>query len=155
MKWRLALEAGGARYMRTMVWQKPNGQPQLTGDRPGVGFETIVVAHAQGASRWNAGGKRGWLVHPTDANFSRAPRLHETQKPLPLMREIVADFTDPADLILDAYAGSGTTATAALSLGRHFIGWERDPTHHETARRRLSGEEVRPTPGQPSLFGGP
>lgn len=137
--WRSALEAGGARYVRTMVWVKPNGQPQLTGDRPGVGFETMVVAYGSpGRLRWNGGGKRGWLQHSVDANFSRQPRLHETQKPLPLIEELVRDFTDPGETILDPFAGSGTTGVAAIRLGRRFIGCELSPKYHAVATKRLS-----------------
>src|SRR5512146_200460 len=60
--WREALEAGGAVYKRACVWVKPDAQPQLTGDRPGMGYESIVVAHAPGRSRWNGGGRVGVYV---------------------------------------------------------------------------------------------
>ncbi len=138
--WREVLEAAGARYVRTMIWVKPNGQPQLTGDRPGVGYECIVVAYGSaGRMRWNGGGKRGWMSFPVDANFSREPRLHETQKPEPLMESLVSDFTDRGDMIVDPFAGSGTTGVAAIRNGRRFIGWERDPKYHAAAERRLRG----------------
>lgn len=153
-KWRDAVEMAGGRYIRTMIWIKPNGQPQLTGDRPGVGYECIVVAHAsKGRMRWNGGGKRGFIIMPTEANFSQVERVHETQKPIDLMLELVADFSDPGDLILDPFAGSGTTAIAALMLGRRFIGWERDDNYHAIATRRISGDEAKPREEQPSLFG--
>lgn len=154
-RWRDAIEAAGGRYVRTMVWIKPNGQPQMTGDRPGVGYECIVVAHAADVRlRWNGGGKRGFIIMPTDANFSRVPRAHETQKPYDLMAQLVEDFTDENDTILDPFAGSGTTGVAAIQLGRHFIGWERDANYHAIATRRLRGDEAKPNPAQPSLFGG-
>lgn len=137
MKWRAALEAGGARYIRTMIWVKPNGQPQLTGDRPGVGYECIVVAHSAERTRWNGGGKLGWIEQAVDANFSRTPREHETQKPLPLMERLVRDFTDPGELILDPFAGSGTTGVACIRNGRRFIGFERDQRYAEIARKRI------------------
>ena len=154
-RWRDVIESAGARYVRTMVWIKPNGQPQLTGDRPGVGYECIVVAHSADVRlRWNGGGKRGFIIMATDANFSRVPRAHETQKPYDLMAGLVSDFTDPGDIILDPFAGSGTTGVAAIQLGRRFIGWERDAKYHAIAMRRLRGEEAKPNPAQPSLFGG-
>lgn len=141
------------RYLRTMVWVKTNGQPQLTGDRPGMGFESIVQAgspelepeaivglHAKERSAWNGGGRVGWFMYPTDANFSRTPRLHETQKPLPLMRELVALFTDEGETILDPFAGSGTTLRAAKDLGRKAIGIEIDERYAETIARRMAQE---------------
>jgi site-specific DNA-methyltransferase (adenine-specific) len=137
MKWRAVLERGGARYIRTMVWVKPNAQPQLTGDRPGVGYECIVVAHSHEATRWNGGGARGWVEYPVDANFSRVPRLHETQKPLPMMEDLIQKFTDPGELVCDAYSGSATTGVACKRLGRRFVGWEIDPDFYEVGRKRL------------------
>lgn len=138
--WRAALENGGARYIRTMVWVKPNGQPQLTGDRPGVGYECIVVCYgSEGRLRWNGGGKRGWMEFAVDANFSREERIHETQKPLPLMRQLVDDFTDSGETIVDPFTGGGTTGVAAIRLGRNFIGWEKDPKYHAAATKRLEG----------------
>lgn len=136
--WRAALEAAAARYIRTMIWVKPNGQPQMSGDRPGNGYEAIMVTHSKEATRWNGGGSLGWFSCPVDANFSREPRLHETQKPDAVMTRIVRDFTDPGELILDPFAGSGTTGVAAIRLGRRFIGWEKDPKYHAIAVKRLT-----------------
>ena len=53
MKWREALETGGAVYKRTCQWIKPDGKPQYSGDRPGIGYESIVACHAPGRSAWN------------------------------------------------------------------------------------------------------
>src|SRR6185312_14094538 len=59
MKWRAALETGGAVYKRTCQWIKPDGKPQYSGDRPGIGYESIVACHAPGRSTWNGGGSHG------------------------------------------------------------------------------------------------
>ena len=55
-----------------------------------------------------------------------------------IMESLVRDFTDPGDLILDPFAGSGTTGVAAIRLGRRFIGWEKDPKYHAIALKRLT-----------------
>ena len=68
------------------------------------------------------------------------------------MRQIVEDFTDPGDLILDPFAGSGTTGVAAIHLGRRFIGWELSEEYHAIATRRLRGDEAKPRKEQPNLF---
>lgn len=134
--WRDSLARAGAVYKRACVWVKPDAMPQLTGDRPGMGYESIVVAHAPGRSRWNGGGKVG--VYTFNKNKSDLDRTgHPTQKPLALMEALVADFTDPGELICDPFAGSGTTGVACKRLGRRFIGWERDPAFHASAVRRL------------------
>ena len=58
-------------------------------------------------------------------------------KPLALMAAIVRDYSRPGDLVCDPFVGSGTTALAALSEGRRFVGSEQKPEHYEIARRRL------------------
>jgi len=136
--WRDALQAGGAAYKRACVWVKPDGQPQLSGDRPGMGYESIVCAHAQGRSRWNGGGKHGVYRVTTRSDGHDARTGHPTQKPLALMELLVRDFTDPGELICDPFAGSGTTGVACIRNGRRFIGWERDPKYHAIAVKRLS-----------------
>jgi len=152
--WRDAFVSSGAKWIRAMVWVKPDGAPQFTGDRPAQGYECIAVAWCgSGRPRWNAGGKRGVYTHMVGAmGGDRNP--HPTTKPLSLMRELVEDFTDENDTILDPFAGSGTTGVAAIQLGRHFVGWERDANYHAIATRRLRGDEAKPNPAQPSLFGG-
>lgn len=150
-KWVFSLAEAGMTYRRTCIWVKPDGMPQYSGDRPGMGYETIVVMHAPGRSKWNGGGKTGVFVHNKNEPIRTG---HPTQKPLVLMRELIALFTDPEDTVLDPFTGSASTGIASLSLGRHFVGWEKSPEFHEIARRRLSGEEIAPPPGQVSLFGG-
>jgi hypothetical protein len=53
MKWRAALEGAGAVNIWTCLWVKPDGKPQYSGDRPGIGYESIVAWHAPGRSTWN------------------------------------------------------------------------------------------------------
>jgi site-specific DNA-methyltransferase (adenine-specific) len=135
MKWRAALEVAGAVYKRTCVWVKPDGKPQYSGDRPGIGYESIVVCHAPGRSVWNGGGSHGVFT----VSRGGEPRTgHQTQKPLALMETLVRLFSNHGELILDPFAGSGSTGVAALRLGRRFVGWERDLGYGETARKRLA-----------------
>jgi site-specific DNA-methyltransferase (adenine-specific) len=135
MKWRAALEAAGAVYKRTCIWVKPDGKPQYSGDRPGIGYDSIVACHAPGRSTWNGGGSHGVFI----VNKGGDPRTgHQTQKPLALMELLVRLFSDNGQLILDPFAGSGTTGVAAIRLGRRFIGWEMNPAYVEIARRRMS-----------------
>lgn len=63
---------------------------------------------------------------------------HPTQKPLALGQYLVLTYSDPGGLVVDPFAGSGTFGEAALSLGRRFLGAEKDPRWREMARRRLS-----------------
>lgn len=64
-------------------------------------------------------------------------RQHPTQKPVALMRWLVAQYTQPGDLILDPYMGSGTTLVAAKHLGRRCIGIEIEQLYVDVAIERL------------------
>jgi site-specific DNA-methyltransferase (adenine-specific) len=158
--WRGALDAGGMRYCRKGVWIKLACVPQLTGDRPASGHEEISIAYADvpGRTRWNGGGKRGVWTHPVVA-AGKDGREHPTCKPVALFDELVEDFTDPDDLILDPFAGSGTTGVAALRLGRRVVLIERESRWAELCRERLRAEESGSTlgarrAGQVPMFGG-
>lgn len=134
--WREALVAAGGSYRRACIWVKPDGMPQISGDRPGMGYESIVTAHAGGRSRWNGGGRVG--VYTFLRCQGGVKSLHPTQKPLDLMEALVRDFTDPGELVCDPFAGSGTTGVACKRLGRRFIGFERDPKYHAIAVKRIA-----------------
>lgn len=139
MRWQAALTTGGVLSPRRIgVWIKPDGMPQFSGDRPGMGYESIVFTHRKGRSRWNGGGRVGVFTH--NKNTPGGAHFHETQKPLPLMLELVELFTDPDDIILDPFCGSGTTGVACLRLGRRFIGIEKDATYAKVAQDRLEAE---------------
>lgn len=159
--WRAAYEAAGARYIRTGIWIKTDAQPQYSGDRPGVGYEAIVICHATqpgrrkvygGRMRWNGGGRCArWEFSSRGSGGDLGQKkLVDGQKPPALMEALVSDFTEAGELILDPFAGSGTTLRAAVRLGRRALGWERKPEHYEIATRLLRGQTARPgtTPQQ-------
>jgi DNA modification methylase len=62
---------------------------------------------------------------------------HPTQKPLSLITEIVAKHSSEGDVVLDTFAGTGTTAMACQNLGRRFIVVERDPVYFAMIEKRL------------------
>jgi len=78
---------------------------------------------------------------PTNVlKFAHEPgeRLHEAQKPLELIKYLVQLTTREGQVVLDPFLGSGTTAVAAMQLGRHFIGFEVNREHFETAQSRVT-----------------
>lgn len=70
-------------------------------------------------------------------------KLHPTQKPLSVLKPLVQTFSAPDGLILDPFAGSGSTLVAASRLGRPYLGIELDPTYHAAAADRLQREAAR------------
>jgi site-specific DNA-methyltransferase (adenine-specific) len=65
-------------------------------------------------------------------------RHHPCEKPVPNLRELVECFCRPGGLVLDPFAGSGSSGVAALEAGRRFLGIEIDAECHAAAVARLS-----------------
>lgn len=133
--WIDALEGSGLDIVRVGVWVKTDAMPQMSGDRPAAGCEWVVIAHPPGRKKWNGGGSRAvWTGLTEDPGSTR---VHPTQKPLWLMEALIRLFTDRDELVLDAFAGSGSTGVACLRTGRRFEGFETDPKFHQIAQKRL------------------
>ena len=144
--WQSALESAGAKYRGPAVWVKPDSSPQFSGDKPAVNFEMMVLAWCgRGRSQWNGGGKRGTYQH--NVNGRGRDGRHPTEKPISLMLELLSDFTNPQDTILDPFMGSGSVGVACLATGRSYIGIERDPEYFRVACDRLATAN-----GKGSLF---
>lgn len=132
--------AAGDGWVRSGVWDRPDGTPQLSSDRPAQAAEGIAIMHGSYKKpmllKWNSKGKRGmWRC-----GVERVDRQHPTPKPVALMLELVEDFTDQNEIILDPFCGSGTTGVAAIRLGRRFIGIEKDAKYAAIARERIAAE---------------
>ncbi len=63
---------------------------------------------------------------------------HPTQKSLALMEKIISIHTNPNDIVLDPFMGSGTTGLACKNLKRNFIGIESEKEYFQTAKKRLN-----------------
>ena len=77
---------------------------------------------------------------PSLNNMAKERTGYPTQKPLALYERIIEASTDPDDLVLDPFCGSGTTLVAAQRLGRRWIGIDSNASAVETARERLARE---------------
>jgi site-specific DNA-methyltransferase (adenine-specific) len=96
------------------------------------------------------------IVRAGDENVTNGPKLHPAQKPIALMKWCLS-FVPPEVVVVDPYAGSGTTLAACLSLGRRCLGFEVDPEYHAVASRRLEAVAnscplFDPPPVQANLF---
>lgn len=146
--WRDDLQAAGAKWDTTCFWIKPDASPRFNGQGPARGAECFVTCWAgAGHRKWNAGGKRGIYTHCV--NTGRQGE-HPTEKPVPLMMDLVADFTQPGQTICDPFMGSGTTGVAALQLGRRFVGIEQNERWFDLSCRRVEAAHR-----QPRLFAEP
>lgn len=141
--WRDAFQQAGAKYKRAMVWVKPDAMPQFNGQGPSVGHEMMTAVWCgRGHSKWNGGGRAGTFTFCKNSNGQ-----HPTQKPLPLMSEMVRLFSFEGQRVLDPFMGSGTTGVACVKLGRKFTGIELDPDYFE-----IACERIRKAYDQPDMF---
>jgi DNA modification methylase len=109
---------------------------------------------------WSSQHKAARILNYGRGKAVRDGKEHPTQKPIELMVWCLG-FAPKAKLVLDPFAGSGTTGVACVHLGRTFIGIEREPAYFDIACRRIEEayrqprlfEEPAPRPVQPSLLG--
>ena len=92
--------------------------------------------------------KSKWYVSPINKS-DKDKYNHPTIKPLELVKRHILHSTQPNDIILDCFCGSGTTCLAAKKTGRRYIGMEIDPEYHKIAVDRLNGINAN---GQTSIF---
>lgn len=114
------------------IWAKPDAT-SITG------YEQIVV--------WSHDYKRQrskvWTVPILDFRTLSDWQPHPTQKPVKLMRYLLDLYTKEGELVLDPFAGSGTTALACMQLKRKYICIEVDAKYAEAAKRRLEQKALR------------
>ena len=93
------------------------------------------------------------IVSPTGKEKTGYP----TQKPLGILKRVVAASSNPGDVVLDFFAGSGTTLKVARDLGRHAIGIELNPEYCDLAVKRINADPEAPSrdehPDQLDLLG--
>lgn len=125
-----AVESGGLRYRNVVVWDK--GSPGLgSGFRP---EHELIMHYVKGRPRYYERGAANVI------RIGRVPprrRIHPTEKPVDLIRQIIRVVTPEGGTVLDPFAGSGSTLAAAVATGRNAIGIERDPAFCAAARLRL------------------
>ena len=73
---------------------------------------------------------------------TKTPKIHPTQKSIPLLERLIGLFTDPGDVVIDPVAGSGTTLLAAMNLRRQAYGFEIKKNFHQAALTMLTERET-------------
>lgn len=86
-------------------------------------FETAVLFYRDKLPKFNNEGRMFFQCQPW-IDDNKTPKVHPTQKPVPLLENLIRTYTDPDDVVIDCCAGSGTTLLAAANLGRRAYGFE-------------------------------
>jgi DNA modification methylase len=143
--------------LNDVVWVKNNPMPNFRGVRFTNAHETLIWAqkkqgakytfnhHAMKALNDDLQMRSDWnlpLATGRERVKSNGAKAHSTQKPEALLYRGLLSSTNPGDLVLDPFFGSGTTGAVAKKLGRHFIGLERDKKYVKLAQKRIDAVMV-------------
>ena len=148
----MAMMQQGFRILNDIIWEKPNPPPNL--GRRCFTHSTEVVLWATKAKKGSKyrytfnydamreenDGKQMKSVwrFPAAGKDEKVYGKHPTQKPIALIDRCLRASTNPGDLVLDPFAGSGATGVAALKLDRRFVGCEQEAEFTELISKRLS-----------------
>lgn len=140
-------------FLNDIVWRKTNPMPNFKGTRFTNAHETLLWCaksreqkrytfnyHAMKTLNDDLQMRSDWSL-PICSGRERlkinGEKAHATQKPESLLYRVLLASTNPGDVVVDPFSGSGTTAAVAKRLGRHFIGIERETKYIDVANDRL------------------
>jgi hypothetical protein len=144
--------------LNDILWIKTNPMPNFRGTRFTNAHETLIWASKSKDSKYTFHYKTmkafnddlqmrsDWYI-PICSGRERLKdekgnKIHSTQKPEALLYRIIISTTNPGDIILDPFFGTGTTGAIAKKLGRNFIGIEKEDRYIEVANKRIA--EIKP-----------
>ena len=138
--------------LNDIIWIKSNPMPNFKGTRFNNAHETLIWAAPSAKSNYtfhyhsmkvmndDLQMRSDWYI-PICQGDERLKingnKAHSTQKPEELLYRIIISSTNPGDVVLDPFMGSGTTAAVAKKLNRNYIGFERENSYIKVARERL------------------
>jgi modification methylase len=140
-------------FLNDVVWIKSNPTPNFRGVRFTNAHETLLWAqknkgarytfnhHAMKSLNENLQMRSDWelpICNGKERLRLNGEKAHPTQKPEALLYRVIISSSNPDDVILDPFFGTGTTGAVAKKLQRHWIGIERDESYAELARQRIA-----------------
>ncbi len=149
--WRLAfaLQDAGWWLRSEVIWYKPNAHPESVRDRPTKAHETVFLLSKNQDYFYDVSAVEGpngrrlrtmWDIN-TEPRRREAGGIddHPAVMPMTLARRCIRITSRPGDVVLDPYAGSGTTLLAAQELARNWVGIELKPEYVELIEHRIAG----------------
>lgn len=151
------LQNTGFWMLNDIIWVKTNPMPNFKGTRFNNAHETLIWATKSKTSNYtfhyhsmkvindDLQMRSDWLI-PICQGVERikvnGQKAHSTQKPAELLFRIIISTSNPNDIVLDPFSGSGTTAAVAKRLGRRFIAFDREEFYIKVGNERL--EKIKP-----------
>ena len=131
-------EKVGFVFQNLLVWNKGTATPNKYYMQ---GLEFILMLSKRPARNINDMGSKNLLSTPNIIG----KKSHPTEKPVSLMAEMIRNSTNEGDIVLDPFAGAGSTLIAAKRLNRRYIGFEIDKQYYDIAYNRLYKEPLQTT----------
>lgn len=131
-----AMKEAGFKMIRLITWEKTNPVPLNQRATYLSNSREIAVCGVKGGkptfhSRYDNG------VYSAPIPRHNGSRIHPTQKPVDLFAVLICKHSNPGDLVIDPFLGSGTTAIAAYQEGRNFQGCDANAAYANAAERRM------------------
>jgi len=160
-----ALQDLGFWILNDVTWIKSNPMPNFRGVRFTNAHETLLWAQKEKGARYTFNYQamksvneelqmRSDWTFPICSGRERlkvnGQKAHPTQKPEALLYRVLLASSNPGDVVLDPFFGTGTTGAVAKRLQRYFIGIEKNPFYVDLARQRI--EDVRQLDFDPAVF---
>ena len=139
-------------FLNDIVWIKSNPMPNFRGVRFTNAHETMIWAQKKKGAKYTFNHQSMKALNDdlqmrSDWNLnlatgrqrikSNGAKAHSTQKPEALLYRVIMASSNPGDVVLDPFFGSGTTGAVAKKLGRNWIGIERDKKYIKIAQKRI------------------
>lgn len=146
-------------FLNDIVWIKTNPMPNFRGVRFANAHETLLWAckhkgarytfnhHAMKSLNDDKQMRSDWLIpicNGSERLRENGQKVHSTQKPEALLHRVILSSSNPGDIVLDPFFGTGTTGVVAKRLHRHWIGIEREQSYIHKAGERIDREQQQP-----------
>ena len=148
-----SLQNKGFWILNDVIWRKSNPMPNFRGKRLTNAHETMIWASKSEGAKYtfnyealkalNEGVqmRSDWILPICNGNErlknAKGEKAHPTQKPESLLHRVLVGTTNPTDVVLDPFFGTGTTGAVAKMLGREFIGIEKEHSYIRVAQDRI------------------
>ena len=157
--WRIAfaLQDRGWYLRSEVIWRKPNAQPESVRDRPTRDHEQVFLFSKSERYKYHVDREKGpndrrlRTVWDINTKVDRATSGHFATFPMELVERCMNLTTDPGDVVLDPFLGSGTTALVAGKMSRRFLGIELNPEYLDICERRLAAAGFSKLPEESEL----
>lgn len=127
-------------FIKCLIWQKGN---LIMGTKYMNAFEYILFMSKGTNRNVNDCGIPDILSVPNiKTKDIDGGNIHDSEKPVRLMEILITQSSNKGDIVLDPFAGSGSTLLACINKNRRFIGWEIDPKYHKLCEKRIKNHIV-------------